>query len=206
MPPINVKSLLVLAALATACGCCGAEQQRLESENESLRIQLAATEEKSEKAMQEAADCNGQNEELLAEIEALSRAAAPPTWGGGRVGQPGPESPIRCAADGDHFTVDPTVGEDLGQLSMSMRVVPHYRDGRPFGMKLFGIPTDSLPGSCGFHNADVITGLNGLPLTSPGEALEAYQRVSEANEALFDVERDGEMVTVRIVGEAEPAE
>lgn len=201
-----VQATLVLAGIAAGSGCCGAEQQRLESENESLRIQLAATEKKSEEAMREAADCALQNEALLEEIETLSRAAAPPSWGGGRVGQPGPESPIRCVAQGDHFIVDPTVGEDLGQLSMSMRVVPHYRDGSPFGMKLFGIPTDSLPGSCGFRNGDVITGLNGQPLTSPGEALEAYASVVETNEARFGLERRGERIEIRIVGQPEPEE
>ncbi len=201
-----IPAPLLLAGFLAATGCCGGERQRLESENESLRIQLAATEMQSDQAMKDAADCRLQNEALLEEIDGLSRASAPPSWGGGRVGQPGPESVIRCQVEGDHFAVDPTVGEDLRQLSMSMRVVPQYRDGRPSGMKLLGIPTDSLPGSCGFLNGDVITRLNDMPLTNPGEALEAYQRVSDANEAIFEVERGGESISIRIVGRSEPEE
>ncbi len=198
-------TLLLTIALAIT-GCCGAEQARLEAENAELQLQMAAEELAVEQARKELAECEEQVAVHLAEIEALERAAAPPSWGGGRIGQPGPESPIRCASVDDHYTVDPTVGEDLSQLSMSMRVVPHYRDGKAHGMKLYGIPSDSLPGSCGFRNGDVITALNDLPLTSPGEALGAYAAVSEANEAVFTVERREETISIRIVGLADDDE
>ena len=192
----------VLPLLLTAC--CGAaeleaEVVRLNGELDQLKMESLADEMMLEK-------CESENEELLGEVGALERAAAPPSWGGGRVGQPGPESALRCLEGEDHYAIPPEALDDLNQLSMSLRVVPHYRDGRPYGLKLFGIPGDSLPASCGFGNGDVVTALNDLPLTNPTEALDAYATVVERGVARFTVDRRGEVRQVRIrVGEEETA-
>jgi hypothetical protein len=201
--PISAAPVLLSGVLALS-SCCGAGER--EAELEALAAELDRAQLELLASQLELEKCEARGETLLADVEALERAAAPPSWGGGRVGQPGPESDLRCVAVGDHYQVSPAVGEELGQLSMSIRVVPHYRDGEPRGLKLFGIPGDSLPASCGFANGDVVVSLNGLPLSNPSEALEAYAEVTAAGEALFSVERDRQAHTIRIVAaDGDPA-
>jgi hypothetical protein len=188
---------LLLGLFVALPGCCGsgeleAEKQALAAELEQTRMELLA-------AQFELEECQAEGDNLQSEIDALARAAEPPSWGGGRVGKPGPENAHRCVEVGDHYEVPAAVAEDLGELSMSIRVVPHFRAGETAGFKLYGIPGDSLPASCGFTNSDVIVSLNGIALTGPAEGLEAYTAVMEANEALFVVEHRGEPRAIRIV-------
>ena len=141
---IRIAAVALLSGLFVArAGCCGsaelgAEKQALATELEQTRLELLAAQLELEK-------CQADGDNLQSEIEALVRAAEPPSWGGGRVGRPGPENAHRCVEVGDHYEVAASVAEDLGELSMSIRVVPHFRAGEAAGFKLYGIPGDSLP-------------------------------------------------------------
>ena len=48
----------------------------------------------------------------------------------------------------------------------------------------------------GFQPNDVVTGVNGIELTDPGKAMELYRVMREANEASFDVLRNGEQLNL----------
>ena len=65
---------------------------------------------------------------------------------------------------------------DLGSVARSARIIPHYKDGKMLGFKLFGIRKGSLFPLLGFKNGDVIISLGGVPMTSPMAAMMAYQR------------------------------
>ena len=53
--------------------------------------------------------------------------------------------------------------------------------------------------SLGFKPNDIVTGVNGIELTDPGKAMELYRIMRSAEEASFNVERDGEELTL-VVG------
>ncbi len=53
--------------------------------------------------------------------------------------------------------------------------------------------------SLGFKANDIVTAVNGIELTDPGKAMELYRIMRSAEEASFNVERDGEELTL-VVG------
>ena len=53
--------------------------------------------------------------------------------------------------------------------------------------------------SLGFKSNDVVTGVNGVELTDPGKAVELYRIMRSAEEASFNVLRDGDEITL-VVG------
>ena len=44
----------------------------------------------------------------------------------------------------------------------------------------------------GFKNNDIVTSINGITLNEPSKALEIYKLMRTANEATFDIDRNGE--------------
>lgn len=87
--------------------------------------------------------------------------------------------------------------ENRPMLMRAARVIPHEENGEVIGVKLYGIRRLSLLGRLGIQNGDSIRDINGAPLASPGEALETYARLRDAD-ALFVrvVRRGSEMMLV----------
>lgn len=73
----------------------------------------------------------------------------------------------------------------LHQLAQDARIVPAFQNGRSIGFKLFAIRPGSDFALAGLQNGDVVTRINGIELSSPERALEAYQR---ANDGLIVVD------------------
>lgn len=62
------------------------------------------------------------------------------------------------------------------------------------GFKLFAIQPDSLYARAGLKNGDVVLSINGMPLSTPEKALEAYAKMKEASRVETEVERDGKRI------------
>ena len=123
------------------------------------------------------------------------------------------------AASGEIAAVSPCGGEDPPQLSHrafslarwqrpdalahQARIVPAVRDGRPIGFRLFSIRRASPYAAIGLKNGDVITGVNGLPVSTPDHALARYQQLRSARSFHLDVCRRGRrhLLLVDLVGE-----
>lgn len=69
------------------------------------------------------------------------------------------------------------------------RMVPHFRNGRAIGIKVF-----SLPPNIGLESGDVILSINGFTLTDPDKALEAYTKLKAASQFEIYLERDGRLL------------
>ena len=50
----------------------------------------------------------------------------------------------------------------------------------------------------GFQPGDLVTGVNGIALNDPANTLRLYQTMRSAGEAVFDLQRGGEAVTVSV--------
>ncbi len=85
---------------------------------------------------------------------------------------------------------------NLDRLSRDARVVPNFVDGKSNGFKVFGIKRNSAYKTLGLKNNDVITGVNGMELTSPDKALEVYSKLQNESSISLDVVRKGEAVTM----------
>ena len=73
------------------------------------------------------------------------------------------------------------------------RVAPDTVDGRVAGLRLLGIKPDSLLAMMGLSNNDRLDTINGLDISSPENALEAYARI-----------RNGDVFSVRVTRDKKP--
>ena len=81
-------------------------------------------------------------------------------------------------------------------LATSARFVPWIKDGKPSGFKLYNIRTASIFSKIGLQNADLIKAINGLDMSTPDKALEAYTKLKSASHLTVMVERRGENITL----------
>jgi general secretion pathway protein C len=84
-----------------------------------------------------------------------------------------------------------TVMERYAELIGNTRVMPERDGGRVAGYKM-GLPKGSLLEELGFQNGDRLEAFNGLELTDPAKALEAFAKVQSGADTLsITVRRDG---------------
>ena len=95
----------------------------------------------------------------------------------------------------DRATLD-RVLETQHELMSQTRVMPDSIDGRIAGIRLLGIKPDGLLGMIGLVNSDRIDQINGLELTSPERALEAYARIRNDGKFNLRILRDGKPMTI----------
>ena len=82
---------------------------------------------------------------------------------------------------------------NLNSLARQARIVPSKKDN---GFKVFSITKDSLYSKIGIQNGDVIKSINGIELSSPDKALEAYSRLQSASTLSLDIIRRGQNETM----------
>ena len=82
---------------------------------------------------------------------------------------------------------------NLGALASQARIVPSKKDN---GFKIFSIAKDSLFSKLGVQNGDVIKSVNGIELSSPDKAIEAYSRLQNASKLSLDIVRKGQNETL----------
>jgi general secretion pathway protein C len=85
-----------------------------------------------------------------------------------------------------------TVAEDPELAMASMRVAPARDGDTVLGFRLHGVRPDLLAGRLGLRNGDVVTGVNGLPMTSMDNVLRAYGLLRMAGEITVEVLGRGE--------------
>ena len=102
--------------------------------------------------------------------------------------------------DDTHYQIERSAVENalanLDRLSRDARVVPNFQDGKSNGFKIFSIKRNSAARNLGLKNNDVLTGVNGTPLTSPDKALELYTQLQSEGHIELDIQRKGEPVTM----------
>jgi general secretion pathway protein C len=92
------------------------------------------------------------------------------------------------------FQIDRNVVDKILETQselMKVRVVPEQERGKLVGIRLFGIKPGSLLETLGFQSGDRIDSINGLEITSPESALEAYSRLRIADHLAVKINRGG---------------
>lgn len=85
---------------------------------------------------------------------------------------------------------------DASLLMRQARIVPHVRDGRPDGLKLYAIRPSSVAAALGLQNGDTVRTVDGRDVSSPDHALEAYTALRSATRVVIELERRGAPVRV----------
>ncbi len=131
--------------------------------------------------------CLGENvgkESALGTEEKKEIASAP---GDLTVQQTGPNSYRLSREDLNRATAN------LNSLASEARIVPDKQEN---GFKIFSIRPGSIWQKIGIQNGDVIKSINGIELSSPDKALEAYGRLRNASKLSLDIVRRGKRETM----------
>lgn len=78
---------------------------------------------------------------------------------------------------------------NLGALSNQARVVPYLVQGQTRGFRLTRLRAGSLLQQIGVQNGDVLQKVNGLNITSPTEALQAFQQLQNESTVRLEILR-----------------
>lgn len=72
------------------------------------------------------------------------------------------------------------VNESLATILMQAAAEPYIKNGEILGFKLWDIEKDSIYEKAGFTNGDLITHINGMPLTDAGNAIKTLRSLKNA--------------------------
>jgi hypothetical protein len=106
--------------------------------------------------------------------------------------------------DGDVVVLDRDLLDLLlakpAAFARQVRIVPSIKDGTANGFKLFAIRPGTLFARLGFKNGDTMHSVNGMELSSPDKALEAYTHLRDADNLEVALSRRGKpmKLTIRI--------
>jgi len=125
--------------------------------------------------------------------------------------QPAPVQP-QCGADWwtvggidriseTEFAVDRRVVnralEQSAELMGHTRILPVRQNGNVTGVRILGVEPDSLLGRLGIQNGDALQSVNGLDITRPENALEAYGRLRTVSDVTVRLQRRGAPLSIR---------
>ncbi len=125
-------------------------------------------------------------------------AVAEPTPGDATGLEKDIDKGVRCSGSScevDKSLIDKFLANTTA-LATSARFVPSIKDGKPNGFKLYAIRPGSVFAKIGMQNADLIKAINGLDMTTPDKAFEAYTKLKSASHLTVQLERRGENITL----------
>ena len=80
------------------------------------------------------------------------------------------------------------VGHFLGQVGIR----PHLENGRPNGLQLTRVRSDSLFHRLGLASGDVLVGVDGKPIRSVNDLINLYQKMNASREVRVQIQRNGQ--------------
>lgn len=121
----------------------------------------------------------------------IEQPSAYPT---GRPGFGGPE--MRAPENGNG---NPSVAEMSRNLSDVLAMSIYRENGRVVGYKIRPGRDAERFKSFGLQNDDVVTAINGMPLTDPAKIMEVYKNMGNTTSASLEIKRGGSVITVDVV-------
>jgi type II secretion system protein C len=104
--------------------------------------------------------------------------------------------------DDTHFEVSRALVDQIlanpSAFIKRLRVIPSVKDGVTEGFKLYGLTPASLPAKLGLATGDLLQTINGLPLTSIENGLNAYGKLRDAQALELEVLRRGKPLTLQV--------
>lgn len=78
------------------------------------------------------------------------------------------------------------------QFMRQVRIRPHFQEGQPGGFLIYRLDPDSVFAEMGLQTGDVITAVNGEPITTTQKASDFYDALKEGGEVVLEVKRGEE--------------
>ena len=147
---------------------------------------------------------HGEKDEILNMVEGKEKTQAPaqagqrrrpPRHAGGQAQTAPPEESsgeievenIAIAQDALQESMS-----DINQLMTQVRVRPYFRRGKPEGIIVSQIKSDSVFSKLGLMNGDIIASVNGKQMSSPEEAIQFYNSLRSGEEVSIEITRRGQ--------------
>ncbi len=146
---------------------------------------------------------NGQDEILEIEKSSPGGRRRPDYTGPGPGAvvedQPPPPSPLDGEGDSvvrlSRARVEDAM-KNVNELMRQARVMPHFNNGQPDGLRLSGVRPGSLFTDIGLRSGDIITGVNGEQIQSVDDALRFYTSLRDADNVSVQLRRGGAERTI----------
>lgn len=105
---------------------------------------------------------------------------------------------MRGDADVDNLAQDyrQRLYKNPTSLAEAIRVSPAQKAGKMIGYRVSPGKDRKQFAQFGFKNGDIVTGINGIVLDDPAQALEVYKIMRSAQQASFTVDRNGNPVEI----------
>jgi len=84
---------------------------------------------------------------------------------------------------------------NFSTLLSQARILPHFTNGKADGFLVTDIAAGSLYQNLGLQNGDILSGVNGKPVTSMEQAMNMYRQLQKAPSVDVTVMRGGQMLT-----------
>ncbi len=94
----------------------------------------------------------------------------------------------------DRAEIDAAIA-NLDKLYTQIRAVPNFKDGRPNGLKLLSVRSDSIFAKLGLKRGDVLQKINGMELDIK-KGLEIFNQLKTENHIAIEVERSEKTQTL----------
>jgi len=88
--------------------------------------------------------------------------------------------------------------KNMDQLLGNARVVPYYRGGQPYGFRVSDVAEGAKIYELGIRTGDIIKSINGVPIRTPQDALNAYQELQGNANVQMEIERQGTTTTISV--------
>ena len=86
--------------------------------------------------------------------------------------------------------------KDVNTLMKQVRIRPHFRNGKPDGLRLTGIRPNSIFYNMGLKSGDIITGVNSNNIESVDDVLKLYQNLQSSSSVRLQIKRRGRPKTM----------
>lgn len=113
--------------------------------------------------------------------------------------QQAPPHPVREEGPTPGAGQDPRMAE-MGKTLADVVAMSIYREnGQVVGYKIRPGRNAEMFNSLGLQTDDIVTAVNGVPLTSPGKIMEIYKNMSNATSANLEIRRGGSVINLDVV-------
>lgn len=85
---------------------------------------------------------------------------------------------------------------DPATLAKQARMIPHIKEGKIHGFKVYGVRPSSLLAQLGLKNGDVVHAIDGEALTDLNRAVTLFERLKKASRVEVEINRRGQSLTL----------
>ncbi|MCF8061055.1 MAG: PDZ domain-containing protein [Deltaproteobacteria bacterium] len=132
---------------------------------------------------------NGKNERLIMGIEKIR--AEDRSIEGGAAESPGGVETYKISKDFVAQSVN-----NIAQIMSTVRVKPHFEDGKPAGFQVSNIKSDSILKTMGFKEGDIIRSVNGQEIRTAEDVMRLYNTLKDSSFFGIGLVRNGQPTTL----------